>query len=269
MTSWLDLITAALGGGFVVKLLDVAYTEFRRRDDKARSASDLVEHHLDPLLKSADGLLGRLLALARSDFRELRSASPRPRHQLSEPGELANLAYHFAAFWARLEILRRESIYVALSRDALGKKLLAFIDCLESRKNHLLERSTQRAIGEIMIADHSGTRECMSFAQFVERTRADASFAKWIAPLGYILVASGHTTERQQILHYAVILHAFVDSLDPQHLISRNRRPCPNKLTRKTMRDLRYRVFGTYLTFVTSVDKYLDPSWSPGNQPGP
>jgi hypothetical protein len=74
-TGWLQIIGAALGGGFVggitLKILDIGYQEFQRRRTERVTASKFVDEHLDPLLKSADELNGKLRSLAESDFLEL------------------------------------------------------------------------------------------------------------------------------------------------------------------------------------------------------
>jgi hypothetical protein len=71
-TGWLQIIGAALGGGFVggitLKILDIGYQEFQRRRTERVTASKFVDEHLDPLLKSADELNGKLRSLAESDF---------------------------------------------------------------------------------------------------------------------------------------------------------------------------------------------------------
>jgi hypothetical protein len=55
---WLKLLTAALGGGITVKLLDITYQEMRRLLERSQSAKRFVDEHLDPLLKAADELVG-------------------------------------------------------------------------------------------------------------------------------------------------------------------------------------------------------------------
>ena len=66
-----------------------------------------------------------------------------------------------------------------------------------------------------------------------------------------------HTTGRQQLLQYGVVVHAMIDTLDSNHSVTRDRPAIPNKLSKQTWRDLRYRVFGIYLTFVAGPEKYI------------
>jgi hypothetical protein len=58
---------------------------------------------------------------------------------------------------------------------------------------------------------------------------------------------------------YGIVVHALVDTLDPKHALSRERPSYPRKLSRKTWRDLRYRIFARYLTVVDDSSKYIGP----------
>jgi hypothetical protein len=70
-------------------------------------------------------------------------------------------------------------------------------------------------------------------------------------------VRGWHTAQRQKLLQYGLVLHALIDTLDGQHVVTRNRPGLPGKLSRQTWRDLNYRVFRVYLPFVTDRRKYL------------
>jgi hypothetical protein len=61
------------------------------------------------------------------------------------------------------------------------------------------------------------------------------------------------------MLQYFVVLHALIDTLDPQHSITRDRPGTPNKLNKTSKKALNYRVFGVYLKFVTDRAKYIGP----------
>ena len=63
-SSWLDLLAAAVSGGGVVKILDYLHTELLRRRDRTEHARELVDKHLDPILKAADELVGKARSLA-------------------------------------------------------------------------------------------------------------------------------------------------------------------------------------------------------------
>ena len=179
MVSWLDLFAAAFTGGFVVKLFDILYSEYRRQTEKAATAKSTVVKHLDPILKAADELSGKLTSLAKDDFKELDRfrESPIDGKDLYGTVSVTNICYLFAHFWARFEILRRESLYVHISVDETGRKLLEFIQCLESTRVRLVDRAWQRAIGESLIEGAEGKSECLDFYKFVETFRTSDGFA--------------------------------------------------------------------------------------------
>jgi hypothetical protein len=58
-------------------------------------------------------------------------------------------------------------------------------------------------------------------------------------------------------LRYGVVLHAMIDTLDKKHYTTRSRPGYPNKLSRRSKRDLIGRVFGVYLREVKNTEKYV------------
>lgn len=251
LLEWSKVFVAAIGGGFVVKLLDIAYLEFRRRGDKRQSSSSFVDQHLDPLLKAADELVGKLHSLGREDFKSFSELDDKAPYFHSDFG---GTTYLIARFWAQIEILRQQALYVSISADERGRWLQAFLDCLESRGVRLLDRISQRAVGETLLGE-SGTA-AVRYIEFVKALESPDT-ARWLEPLANLLMNATHTTERQQLLQYGVVVHAMIDTLDPAHSVTRDRPAIPNKLSKQTWRDLNYRVFRTYLTFVRSREKYI------------
>lgn len=256
-TEWFQLLAAALGGGFTVKVLDILYQEFRHRSDHSQSAKQFVDEHLDPLLKAADELMGKLRSLAESDFGKIHDVDPDADRFDSH--DFSGLLFLFGRFWARIEIIRQEGLSVALSQDERGKRLQNFLDCLESRRVRVVDRISQRAVGEIMVERQDGQLDTMPFIEFVKSFESDPETRRWVFPLARILSRTRHTSERQQLLQYGVVVHALIDSLDPKHLVTRNRPSYPNKLTKRSWRDIKYRVFRRYLPFVPNPVKYLGP----------
>ena len=127
---WWQAVLAGLGGGLIVKVLEIGYLEIRRLLEGSRTATRFVDEHLDPLLKAADELTGKLLALGREDFRSLRvltSAST-----AAENNDLGGLIFLFARFWAQVETLKREGLSIAISQDERGRQLESFL----ARKIH-------------------------------------------------------------------------------------------------------------------------------------
>jgi len=216
---------------------------------------------LDPVLKAADELFGKLRSLANRDFADLwrvkRDRSPTFRESI----KFVNVLYLFALFWARVEILRRVGVYVNLSKDARGKQLSQFLHCLESTRVRVVERAFQRALGEFVLVDKGGRPECMPFIEFAEAYLGDEAsrFRKWFTPLESLLRQTLHTRHRQRVLLYGAVLHSMLNTLDPGHATTKRRPGYANKLTNKTRRQLKHRVFGCYLPFVANADQYVSP----------
>ena len=255
--TWNQLLYAALGGGFVgsaiFKILDIAYQEFVHKRSETRTATEFVDRNLDPLLKAADELTGKLRSLADNDFGLVQRAAANERALVN--CEFAGLVFLFGRFWAQIEVIRKEGMSVFMAKDQRGERLQRFLDCLELRRVRILDRMQQRAVGEVFL-DAVGA---LSFVEFVKRFENEPDFRNWIMPLAKFLSRTENTTERQRLLQYGAVIHAMIDSLDGAHAVTRDRPSWPNKLTRRSWRDLNYRVFGVYLPFVAGREKYLGP----------
>lgn len=254
--SWWQLAGFSLGSAFTVKLLDIAYQEVRRRFERSQTAARFVDEHLDPILKSIDELVGKLQSLGREDFRSLRSIDPTSAP--ADNNDLGGLIFLFARFWAQIEIFKREGLSIAISRDERGKQLEDFFDCLESTRVRLIDRTEQRAIGETIMVLQGDRLRTAAYIEFIRRAE-EADIKRWLEPLRKILVHAWHTAHKQKLLQYLTVLHALIDTLDKEHLVTRNRPAISNKFTRRSWRDLNYRVFGVYLKFVVDRQKYLGP----------
>jgi hypothetical protein len=66
--SWLSLFSAAFSGVVVARIFEIVYTEVRRRADRKQSAAKFLDSHIDPLLKAADEVVGKLHSLATEEF---------------------------------------------------------------------------------------------------------------------------------------------------------------------------------------------------------
>jgi hypothetical protein len=232
---WWQAVLAGLGGGSIVKAVDIVYLEIRRLREGSRTATRFVDEHLDPLLKASDELVGKLLALGKEDFRSLRlldSAST-----LADSNELGGLVFLFAPFWAQIEIIKREGLSVAISQYERGRHLENFLDCLESTRVRLVDRTAQRALGETVLEARSGKLQTVAYIEFIRRS-PEPEIASWVDPIRAILVRGWHTAQRQKLLQYGLVLHALIDTLDTQHVVTRNRPGLPGKLSRQTWRDL-------------------------------
>ena len=192
---WLQLVGVAFGSGVTVKLLDIGYREVRRRLEGSRTATRFVDEHLDPLLKASDELVGKLQALSREDFRSFRMLNA--NSTVADNTELSGLIFLFARFWARIEIFKKEGLAVAISQDERGKRLEKFLDCLESTRVRLIDRTAQRAIGETLLEAHGDKLQTMTYIEFVSHA-AEPEKARWLEPLRAILVRAWHTQQKQK-----------------------------------------------------------------------
>ncbi len=249
----LEVATAAVSGGLGTKLLDWLYEELKSRSGDRKSASKVVDAHLDPILKAADELVGKIRSLAVSDFREL-SALRSEKERLET--EVLGVVFLFSQLWARFAILRRESLYVALADDSRGRQLQEFIRTLEATRVRIVSRELQRAIGDFLIVEREKPR-AMMISEFYRAYDSDALLRKWLAPLFILLKSTHHTSVRQRLLGYGVVVLSLMETLDPQHRVTRERQGWGNKLSKRTRRELKYRVFENYLTFVAGCDKWL------------
>ena len=255
---WFRLVAAALGGGLVVKFLDILYEELRRRSDKSEAAKRFVDEHLDPLLKAADELVGKIVSLAGEDFKSLRGVASKADR--IDNHDLVGLVFLLAKFWANIEIFRREGLSVSIVKDSRGLRLQDFMNSIESRGVRIVDRISQRAVGELMLTDRKdGPLQTRLFVDFVRSLESDPQATRWLFPVARTLSRTWHISERQRLLKYGIVIHAMIDSLDPRHQVTRRRPSYPNKLSNRAWRDLKYKVFGQYLTFVAEPEKYIGP----------
>jgi len=253
---WLGFLGAALSGGIVVKILDWLYQEYKLRSEADKSAKMLLVKHLDPILKAADELVGKVRSLAQSDFREFTKNSAPTSNKFEDWFPYLDTLYLLAQFWSRTQNLRIESVFVNLSAHKRGKQLLSFFRALEAKNTRLIGRAWQRAIGETLLKYRDDRLIVMTYREFADQFLFDKETQKWFQPLIFILTRMNHTRERQKLLTYGAILHALIDTLDSNYQVTRDRPGWPNKLTTKSKRNLRYRVFRIYLPFVKSPDRY-------------
>jgi hypothetical protein len=95
LLEWTKVFVAAIGGGLVVKLFDIAYLEIRRRIDKQQTSTSFVDQHLDPLLKAADELVGKLHSLGREDFKSFAGIDSDAPYRHTDFGSTAYLVDRF------------------------------------------------------------------------------------------------------------------------------------------------------------------------------
>ena len=241
------------------KVWESGLSEIRGWLDRRRRKKAFVDKNLDPVLKSADELTGRLLTFAKDDFRSIRYTTS-SLEQLDND-DFNSLLYYLVRFWACLEIFQQESLSISLGSDKRSDQFQSFVNCLYSRQNRIVSRIAQRAAAELMIYDQveHGVLSTMSYIKFIELIERDKRAQRWISPVVTFLNRTNHTSVRQRIFKYGIVVHAMVDILDPYHRITSDRPSYPTRLSRRTWRDLKYRIFDVYLGFVPNSrrKKYL------------
>ena len=254
--TWPALLLALLSGGFMAKLVEYVIMWAKASRGEKKSAKALVDAHLDPLLKAADAIVGKTTSLAERDFLLLTS----PRGATSADAlnsDLIGLAYLYARFWGRIEILAEESLGMSLTSDKRGAKLQQFIACLGSQRVRLVNRTHQNAIGEITTEPSpAGGRRTIGVVEFGRKISEDASASAWCDPLFQLLVNAHVKAVRQRLLVYGVVMHALVDTLDPHHQSTHPRSSYPNKLSKDSKREIEHLAFGEYLSKVGAVNQY-------------
>lgn len=255
--SWLPIFLAALSGGIVAKLIDYPVAWFKYYFGEKKSAKSLVDAHLDPLLKSADAIVGKTISLAERDFCiENDQQSPATLSNLSQ--DHIGLAYLYARFWGRVNILAEESLGVSLASDNRGAKLQKFIACLGSQRIRLANRTHQNAIGELTTdLSFDGSLRTIGLVEFGKKITEDTSAAAWCKPLFGLLSKTHIKATRQQLLVYGVVLHALVDTLDPKHESTHPRPSYGNKLSKRSKQEIVHLVFGEYLKKTGAKNVYI------------
>lgn len=251
-------LVAGAGGGLIIKLAD----HFFKRQEKKVTAKNIIEKNLDPILKASDDLVGKLFDLQRKDFVNVFQKKEESTKGLVT--EDLTLCYYFANFWGRIQILRQDSVYVNLNSTKIGKYLQSFFHMLESKDVRILERTLQRAIGESIIVRHDGQLNTMCYFDFWKKYYDEEDpLSNWFNPLFAFLQNLREGNNLQRLLIYGTVVHALLDTLDSKRYYSRERPAWPNKLSIKSRKELRFRFFGKYLTFVRKPKKYYDIKTKP------
>ena len=265
----LAAVGAGLGGNFGVKIMDYAFQEFQRFRDRRVSAQEIVEKHLDPILKSGEDLVGELRSLARHDFVEFKKLDDAELDPFVNV-DVTNLLFLFGHFWARIQILRREATYASIGRTSIGSSLKTFLDTLESRNVRVLTRPRQRGIGESLIQYQGMQLASMNYYQFISDY---SNLSKWFQPLAEVIRGSANpksasnppsalpiygpvVPSRQLLLRYGAVVHAMLDTLDANHTLVPDLPGWSNKFTRQTRKTLALQVFPVRLPIVKDVKKY-------------
>ncbi|GAA0548099.1 hypothetical protein [Chitinophaga japonensis] len=249
MNTWFQNLILFLSGGFLWEGIKFAYPEVNKWLDGIKASRRILVDNLDPILKAADELYGKLVSLAKEDF----STFINERNSTADDVALNRtyVCYLFAQFWAHLEYVRIKSQYSSIARTKKGKQLIRFIETFESREFRILDRSIQRIIGEGLVESANNNFRVMSLNTFVRSiNNTDSPLKNWIAVLERKLCECTDKDKRQRILVYGVIVSTLINHFDPKHKVIRAREIYTNKLSRKSMGKIMGALFSRYLNFI-------------------
>lgn len=255
MDIYIKTIITAITGGAIWEGLKFLYPEVKRYFETKREARKIFYKNLDPILKAASELYGKLESLAKEDFSSFinpsNSNSSDPIHNQKY------VCYLFAQFWGQIEYLRLESQYTDLSKVKNGKHLLRFIETIESRKYRILDRSMQRIIGETLIKEQGQRFRIMSLKEYMEVLDTPGSkLSQWFKHLNDALLAVNDREQRQLVLRFGIIIAALIDHFDPKYQTVRRREIYINKLSKKSKRLIKTNLTNHYLSFLSEKKRY-------------
>jgi len=256
MSPFIQSALALVTGGAIWEAFKFIYPEIKRPIDSRREAKKIFYQNIDPILKSASELYGKLLSLAKEDFATFintnNSTSSDPEHNRRY------IYYLFAQFWAQLEYLRLQNQNISFSKIKKGKDLLRYIETFEARKYRILDRSVQRVIGEHLISVKDQKFRIMTLHEFLNQIESDSSsLKKYISKLELKFSNLNNKEIRQEILIFGLIVASLIDHFDPNHTTIRQRPYFTNKLSEKSKKTIKNNLFCYYLNFVKCKERYF------------
>jgi len=251
----LQALIALISGGALWEGFKFIYPELKQPIASRIEAKKVLYKNVDPLLKSASELYGKLLSLAKEDFSTYinpsNSISVDPQHNKKY------VLYLFSQFWGQLEFLRLQSQYVSFSKIKKGRQLLKFIDTIESRKYRILDRSIQRVVGECLISGKDQKFRVMTLQEFlVQIDTLSSPLNKWIPLLEQKLATVNNRENRQEVLRFGIVVAALIRHFDPDFNVIRERPIYVNKLSAKSKMTIKNNLCRYYLPFLKEKSKY-------------
>lgn len=256
MDSFIKTGLTIISGGATWELFKFFFPDVQRIFESRIAAKKTLYKNIDPILKSASELFGKLESLSKEDFSTF--VNPDKSNSLHPEHNRKYIYFLFAQFWAHLEFIRIESQSIALSKIKKGNQLLRFIEVIESRKYRILDRSIQRIIGECLITNKDQKFRIMTLNEFISEVDNPLSnLAKWITLLENVLLSVNDKDKRQAILRFGVIIAALIEHFDPEYRLVRKRSLYTNKLSTKSKKMIHNHLLNHYLPFMNSNFGYI------------
>jgi hypothetical protein len=253
--NWVKPVISLITGGILWEGIKFFYPSLNQRIKNYKDGRKAFYSSVDPILKSADELYGKIFSLSKEDF----ATFINPTHSFT--GDIEHnkkyVIYLFAQFWAQLESIRLKSQYTSLTELKKGRQLINYIETIESRSFRVLDRSVQRVIGEILIEGATSTFRVMNLNQFIRNyDDKESEIYKWAHLIEDKLNSTDEKKVRQRILVFGVIVASLIDHLDPEHKIIHPNEIYKNKLSSTSKNVIRGKLLSHYLKFVTNKRKY-------------
>jgi chaperonin cofactor prefoldin len=255
MEELLKTLLAILSGGLIWEGFKFFYPDLKQFITSRNNAKKAFYESLDPILKSASELYGKLESLSKEDFSTFINTSN--SNAIDPEHNQKYILYLFAQLFAQLEYLRLQSQYTSLSKITKGYQLLRFIETIESRKYRILDRSVQRIIGECLISKKDQKFRIMTLKEFLETLdNRTETLTIWIKQLDKLLNSVNDKEKRQLILRFGVIVAALIDHFDPSCKTVRRRKIYVNKLNPKSKILIKENLTSHYLPFLKKKEMY-------------
>lgn len=204
----LSILTIALSG-----LITIGGTIFnyyltrrsKRLDDEQQRQADaekLTARYAKPLLQAAWELEGRLKDFLLEDPHYRRALKPdwQPPAEWPVTHEyyLQSTIYTIGQFFAWIDIMRKEEIFLPLSNKEVNRKFQEHLNlCCKAFSNSRVApgpsiyRPQQRAIGEQMseLSPKDETLRCIGYSTFVSNYQNNSEYRSWFAPIEALILS--------------------------------------------------------------------------------
>ena len=194
-------VISTIGALLGIFLKDFVFSRSFERWKQKQTLEILYHRYRDPLFLSARELasrIGEILHHYPTVYLKATVLELRPDRQvhnsIDDPYfqryKLVSTAYRFCAFLGWVELYRQEGTYLHSGNNKHSKKLEAAVELVRSDladgqlnmaddweewRDTLIFREELRAIGELMIETHGGTRTIMGYCRYLELFDSDES----------------------------------------------------------------------------------------------
>ena len=255
MNYWVNTLATLASGSALWEGIKFFYPNLTREIKTYREAHKNLYESIDPILKAADELYGKMISIANEDFSTFTNKGNSAAKDIDLNRKY--VYYLFAQFFAQLEYIRMKSQYSSISKIKRGRELLKFIETYESRTFRLVDRSIQRMILESLIINSTGSYRVMSLSQFyINIHDASSKSNVWIKKIEDKLLKTNDKEERQSVLVFGVIVAAMINHFDPKSSIVRSREVYKNKLSHHSKTKINKILLTAYLPFVKKKEMY-------------